>query len=282
LVPRVAQGESLAALEASVASLETELQSASSRRGRLEELLAVEAASPRELDDARTREATLEARLAAARNDLASSRAVREGRGEAERHPLRAPFAGAIAAVLASPGAAVGAGEPIARLVRTEPVWLEVELRPHDAKAILSDGVEGVLIRGSGEDHRLTSDQVRVVAIAPEVDPAKGTVVALLEIGGTPGLLLGTTLEVEVLLPIEREGIVIPTTSIVDDGGVAVVYLQVEGEKFARRQVDVNERQGELALVSGLATGQRLVTAGADAIRRATLLSSGEIEGHVH
>ena len=28
--------------------------------------------------------------------------------------------------------------------------------------------------------------------------------------------------------------------------------------------------------------GQRLVTSGADAIRRATLLSSGEIEGHVH
>jgi membrane fusion protein, heavy metal efflux system len=282
LAPRVAQGESLAALEATVVALETELQSAASRRNRLEELLAVEATSPRELDDARTREATLEARLKAARKDLGSSRAAREGRGDAERHALRAPFAGAVAEINASPGAAVAAGEPIARLVRTEPLWLEAELQPADATALVTGGVEGVLIRGGGEATRLTRDQVRVVAVAPEVDPAKGTVIALLEIAGEPGLLIGSTLEVELLLPAERKGIVIPTTSLVDDGGVAVVYLQVEGESFARREVEVDERQGELALVSGLLPGQRLVTSGADAIRRATLLSSGEIEGHVH
>jgi RND family efflux transporter MFP subunit len=282
LVPRVAATESLAALEGTVSALETELESASARRARLDELLAVEAASPREVEEARTRESTAKARLTAARNDLDSARSVRQGGRSGERHPLRAPFAAAVAEVIASPGAAIAAGDPLARLVRTEPVWLEVELRPEDATTLASKGMEGVLLAGGRDTRRLAAEDVRVIAVAPEVDPAKGTVIALLEIGRASDLLIGSTLEVEVLLPVERQGIVIPTSSIVDDGGVAVVYVQVEGESFARREVDVSERQGEVALVAGLAPGQRLVTVGGDSIRRSTLMSGGKVEGHVH
>ena len=41
-------------------------------------------------------------------------------------------------------------------------------------------------------------------------------------------------------------------------------------------------RQGDAAAVSGLAAGERLVTRGAAEIRRASLLSTGAPEGHVH
>jgi multidrug efflux pump subunit AcrA (membrane-fusion protein) len=97
-----------------------------------------------------------------------------------------------------------------------------------------------------------------------------------------PWLVLGATVEAEVLLGGEQEGIVVPTRALVDDGGVMVVYLQQSGESFARQEVEVMARQGDLALVEGLVPGQRLVTRGGDAIRRAGLVSSGPPQGHVH
>jgi hypothetical protein len=61
-----------------------------------------------------------------------------------------------------------------------------------------------------------------------------------------------------------------------------VVYLQLSGERFVRQEVEVVARQGAVALVEGLVAGQRLVTRGGDAIRRAALMSSGEAHGHMH
>jgi hypothetical protein len=94
--------------------------------------------------------------------------------------------------------------------------------------------------------------------------------------------MLGTVVDVVLLAAETVEGIVIPVSALVDDGGVDVVYVQLSGERFARQAVRVVERQGELALVEGLAPGQRLVTRGGTAVRRSSLIGSGDAHGHVH
>jgi len=63
---------------------------------------------------------------------------------------------------------------------------------------------------------------------------------------------------------------------------VTVAYVQLQGESFARRPVHVAGRQGDAVAVTGLGTGERLVTRGAAEIRRASLLSTSAPEGHVH
>ena len=73
-----------------------------------------------------------------------------------------------------------------------------------------------------------------------------------------------------------------PASALVDDGGVAVVYLQLSGESFVRQEVHVLERQGDRLLVDRLVPGQRLVERGGEAIRRSSLMASGEAQGHVH
>ena len=120
------------------------------------------------------------------------------------------------------------------------------------------------------------ADEVRLVALAPEVDPRSGTVEALLEIDrSVDELRPGLRATGQVLLPGEVEGLVLPGTAVVDDAGVDVVYVQLGGESFSRRPVEVRHRQGVLP-------GERVVTAGGAAIRRASLLASGAVEGHVH
>jgi multidrug efflux pump subunit AcrA (membrane-fusion protein) len=95
-------------------------------------------------------------------------------------------------------------------------------------------------------------------------------------------LPIGSVVEAEVLLPGGREGIVIPSSALVDDGGITVVYVQASGEGFERREVRVTGRAGSNVAVEGLKAGERLVTRGAAAIRRASLLRAGAPEGHVH
>ena len=89
-------------------------------------------------------------------------------------------------------------------------------------------------------------------------------------------------LQAELIVPGTGKGIVVPATALVDDGGVTVAYVQLEGESFARRPVQVVGRQGAGTAIEGLVPGERLVTRGAAEIRRASLLSTGAPEGHVH
>ena len=282
LLPRVASQRSLPEIEAEVTGVEAESAAAHARLLRLEELLELEAVSRREVEEARARVTSLDARLEALRRDRDAAGAVREGRGAPYLYAVRAPFDGKVVAVSASPGAAVAPGETLGQLVSGGSRWLEVDLAPGDARRVAQQGVTGVVIDASESAAiRLLSPGVRLVSLAPAIDPAKGTVAALLEVPGED-LILGSTVDAQLLLAGEREGIVIPGSAIVDDGGDLIAYLQVSGEEFVRQRVTVVARQGETVLVEGLAPGQRLVARGGDAIRRATLLSRGAPEGHVH
>ena len=284
VVPLVASERSLATLEAELETLATELESALARRSRLEELLALEATSGRELEEARVRVLTLEARHWAAEQDLESARSSREGGADGAGISLRAPFSGRIAAVSTTPGATVAAGDSLARLVRTDVVWIEVALPPQGARRLAASGVRGLVLEDPESEPVRVEEGLSLVSVAPEVSPRTGTVTVLLQVPGPggAGFALGSTVAAQILLADEETGIVVPESALVDDGGVPVVFLQLSGESFGRQRVTVLERQGDRARVERLAPGQRLVTRGGDAIRRSSLMASGEAEGHVH
>lgn len=284
LVPQVTAGESVAALEAAVREVELELATARARRERLRELLAVEAASRREVEEAETRVEVLAARLRAAQRDRASAAALRGEGAAPESFRVTAPIDGQIAEVTVGPGQFVTAGAPLARLVRPRPVWLELALQPQQAAALTAAPAGLYVRRWAGEEpFPVPARQVRLVARAPAVAGTTGTVPVLLEVDrSVEALRLGSRVEVEVLLPGELRGVVLPASALVDDAGVEVVYVQLEGESFDRREVRVALREGPRVLVRGVSPGERVVVRGGNAIRRSELLGSGAVEGHVH
>ncbi len=263
LRPRAAAGRSFA-------ELESEWRLASERLTRLEELFASESVSRAELDRARARAATLRTELDAV-----------AGTGRSIAVP--APFGGRIAEVAVTPGEAVAAGAILARLVQTDPLWVEIVLPPEVARTLDASLAGLVILGGPGQAPVVfESRSVRLISRAPEVDRATGLVQTIVEIRGAGGLRAGTAVQAELLLPGRRAGIVVPAEAIVDDAGVAVVYVQPEGESFVRREVRILARQGERVLVEGVGPADRVVTRGAAAIRRAAQMSTGEVEGHVH
>jgi RND family efflux transporter MFP subunit len=254
-----------------LAELEAEANLARSRLSRLENLLAVEAVSAAEVEAARTKVTALDAQLDATRG----SRGLKPV-------AIRAPFSGEVAEVSIVPGQAVSAGDPLLRLVRRSPVWIEVALLPRSAVLVEKTSAGLVLTAAGFEPVSLRDTDVKVVSQSPEVERTTGTVTTIFEANEQLPVPLGTAVDVEVLLSEERRGIVIPASAIVDDGGVSVVYVQDEGEAFTRQEVAVGATQGDRALVQGLSPGARIVTRGGGAIRRAALMTTGEIEGHVH
>ncbi len=286
LVPSVAGDRSLPELEAQSDELQAERDAAGRRLARLEGLASVGATSTREVEDARARLAGLEARLDAAMRTLATARAARGGgRAGSDALEVRSPQEGRVAEVFVTPGEVVGAGARLARVVQTRPVWIEVGLSPADASRVAMFA-EGLSLRTRADAGALSlrPDEVALVARSPVLDPASGTVPVLVSVRrSTDELPIGSTVSVELPLgSASRSGVLLPGSAIVDDGGVSVVYEQVEGEAFARREVQVLVRRGERVLVQGLVPDARVVTVGGNAIRRAALMSSGAVEGHVH
>jgi cobalt-zinc-cadmium efflux system membrane fusion protein len=259
------------AADRNVESIRSELTLAKARLERLEELLKLEAVSQAEVDEARARVRTLSA----------ESRSVEGGGGPSV--VVRSPIAGRLAEVHVVAGQAVGAGDPLARVVRTKPLWVEVALRPEDAGR-LAQGARGLTLRPAAGQQPIVFQgrEVRLVSRAPEVSRTTGSVTAIFEVATDVPLRPGATLEAEVLLPQQTTGILVPSSAVIDDGGVPVVYVQVEGESFVRIEVVVAGHQGDQVVVEGLPEGSRIVTRGGAAIRRAALLQTGPPEGHVH
>jgi RND family efflux transporter MFP subunit len=280
LHPR-ATGRSLPELAADASALEAEAETERRRVERLVQLLKLEATNPAELERARAALAGTEARLEAARGGLAmaaGAAAVGEGL------PVPAPWTGRVAEVAISPGQSVAAGAVLGRLVKTRPLWIQVALRPEQAPR-LAGGVEGLILKRASlpDPVEIEAGAVRLVAIAPEVDPGTATLAAILEVDRSASELpIGSAVEAEIVLSGERHGIVVPRSALVDDAGVAVAYVQDSGEGFSRKEVRIVGRQGARALIEGLQAGERLVIRGGAAIRRSSLLSSGAPEGHVH
>lgn len=285
LSSRVSQGRTLSELQALDTEKSAELVLAEERLSRLQGLLDVGAVSSAEVDAARARVQTLEAQAESARRQIASVRGAGTGSQRAPVLEVSAPFTGQVAEILVSPGQAVSAGDPLVRMVRLEPVWVEVHLAPRDAQR-LGSGVSGLWVRATGDRSRnlFDSDRVGLVSIAPEVSPRTGRVATLIRVDTElTQLRLGSAVEAEVLLEESSQGVVIPASAIVDDAGISTVFVQLDGETFERRELMVLGREGDHYLVEGARSGERIVTLGGPAIRRASLISSGGADhGHVH
>ena len=284
LISTTGTARSMAELKASVRELEAQSEAAAARAARLEALLSRQAVSQREVEQARAEATGVEARLDAGRAALAAAEAGRMGREDVTGLEIRAPFVGRVAEVMVSPGEQVAPGGPLLRMVRERPVWARVALTPGDAGR-LGNRVKGLVLDiGASVDRVVVSEaDLRLVAVAPEVDARTGTVEALIEISrSVDDLKPGLVATARILLPDLIEGIVLPDSAVVDDAGESVVYIQLDGESFSRREVVVRHRQGDELLVEGVLPGERVVTLGGAAIRRAALMASGEAQGHVH
>jgi multidrug efflux pump subunit AcrA (membrane-fusion protein) len=75
--------------------------------------------------------------------------------------------------------------------------------------------------------------------------------------------------------------VAIPRSALVDDKGVFLAFVQLAGETFERRELELGiQGDGYVQVKAGLTPGERIVTKGAYRVHLASL--SGELPAHGH
>jgi multidrug efflux pump subunit AcrA (membrane-fusion protein) len=142
--------------------------------------------------------------------------------------------------------------------------------------------LSGAEIEVAGTAARLPAG--RMVAKSSVIDSQARTLSVLYEVANPARTLaINQAVSVRLFLAGSLEAVTVPDSAVIDDGGRPVVFVQKEGEAFARRPVKLGIREGGLVQVTeGLQPGERVVTKGAYLIRLAALSSQIPAHGHVH
>jgi RND family efflux transporter MFP subunit len=260
---RVRQGETLARVEsgdvaARVAQAEAAVVGAQAAetnarlmRDRLERLVAKQAASPKSLEDAVAGYDAARANLHAAEEGVRAAR-VMLGYGE-----VRAPFDGVIERRLVEEGDTASPGMPMFVVVDTTRMKLEAALPESSARALVPGNRVAVVVDGTDGASR----DATLAEILPAADPATRTVTARVLLDNADGALR-PGMFARVRFPGDGPAILfLPATAIVRRGPLAGVF--VVDDNIARlRWITLGaSRDGRVEAASGLAAGERIVTA---------------------
>lgn len=94
-----------------------------------------------------------------------------------------------------------------------------------------------------------------------------------------PGSLVEVYLKSEPLLDV----LVIPVTSLIEEQGIFYVYVQMGGESFEKREVQLGVNDGiNVQILKGIEENERVVTKGAYQIKLATASGALPAHGHEH
>ena len=285
LEPRLAEGgDDRATLAAGVAEAQANLEAARADQARAERLLADRAVPARRVDDARRVTTIAEARLTAAQARLAQrDQVLGSGGGAAAGNAfvLRAPIAGRIADVFAALGASYDEGAPLFRVVRTDELELQAQVPVADVPIARTVTALAFEVPGVAEPVDLKPGHVHDAGVIDEKTRALPLQIEVKNPGGR--LLVGQTGTAVLYTGRTQRAPVVPRDAVLMEAGRPYVFLQVSGEKFDRRFIDVLSRDGDVVGVrSGLKPGDRVVTRGAYDIQLASAAKGLPAEGHVH
>lgn len=281
LVPRLGGETDLATLRAAASKAKVEHDLSSQELTRLESLYTQEAVPEKRVLAARAAVALAKAELEATRQRLGQYGGEVGGGGIA----LKAPVAGTVADVRVTPGAYAEAGAPLFHIVDRGRLWLE--LRVPETEAVRLATPTGAVFHVASDDPGVeiaVGKNGRLVAVGGVVDAATRTVPVVFEFSpGARPLPIGMAVQAQVFAGGAREAVAIPASSVLDEGGLSLVFVQLGGESFERRQVRLGAREGDwVEVLDGLTPGSRVVSRGAYLVKLASTGTAQIGHGHAH
>jgi RND family efflux transporter MFP subunit len=169
---------------------------------------------------------------------------------------LRSPADGFILARSISTGQRFLKGQELYRIAELNRVWVTADVFQHESRLIKAGSAATVRYQGSAY-------QARISEILPQFDPGTRTLKVRLELDN-PGYVLRPDMFVDVEFPVNLpESITIPADAVLDSGLTKTVYVVPEDGVFEPRLIETGWRFGDrLQVLSGLESGERIVTAG--------------------
>lgn len=269
---RVRGGQALARLDpqdaklaaesarAQLASAEADHAFARAELERAADLLAKKFISPSAYDTRQTAYAAAKARLEQARSQTALSA------NQEAYTTLAADGDGVVVSVSAEPGQVVAAGQPILRLARDREMEVVLTV-PEGQLARFRPGQEVLVFLWADPANRFPG---RVREIAGGADAVTRTFAVRVSVPrAPPEARVGMSATVALKPAADASLVVLPLTALVRNGESATVWVvDPKTSRVKSRAVQVGQfREDGAAIVSGLAAGEIVVTAGVHKLR---------------
>lgn len=201
-----------------------------------------------------------------------------QGGAGPRRIPITAPISGTVMASEITPGMQIDPAKSLMKIVDLSTVWVaaavpEAELgatRQAGRAEVTSPAVPGRIYRAT------------LVTVGPAVDPANRTVPVVYSVRNADSALkVDMTADVRIPSGPRSPALLIPVSAVLYGAGQSLVFVEREPGSFQRRSVVTGESRGsEIVVRSGLAPGEKVVSAGAETLRGELL--RGDIPSEEH
>ena len=264
---------SLASAQAGMAQAEAALGSAKLKADRYKDLVAINAVSRQDNDDAQA--AFQQARA----NVAAQAAAVQQARINLGYTRVLAPISGRVGKSSVTPGALVTASQAtaLATVQDLGQIYVDVTQSAADLIKLRRDLAQGQLGRSGGADVTLILDDGSTYPIMGKlqfsdvtVDPGTGSVGLRAVFPNPNGVLLpGLYVRAKLSKAIAPAAILVPQAAVSRDAnGEATVLMVDAGDKVASRVIAVSQTVGDSWLAtSGVKPGERVIVEGLQKVR---------------
>ena len=258
----------------------TQLTQAQRELRRAENLVAVNAAPRKRVEEAQTAVRVGEQEVAAAEKQVAliETQIKQSQAGQAifvsprvnqptKTFPLTAPTAGIVNEIKATSGQQVEAGTELLSIVNLSTVLIEAQVFERDLPTVRESTRASFTSAGlSGEVYSIgTSDgDGRLLSIGQTVNEQTRTIPVIYEMKNPLGRLKdGMFVDITIDTTGDRQVLSVPKQAVVNEQGQTFVFVFTGGEKFEKRPVALAAEGSDFYEVkSGLKEGERVVTEG--------------------
>ena len=171
-----------------------------------------------------------------------------------ERSRVKAPFDGAIAERVANAGNFVSVGNPIVRVVKTDPLRLKLDVPERGASSVRVGQSVRVTVEGDTNVYR-----GRLVRIAPAIRESDRMLLAEADVPNPGALRVGLFAQAQIIVSQQDQGISVPSNAVTTFAGLEKIVAILDG-KAAEKSVTTGRRGPDwVEIVSGLKAGDRVV-----------------------
>lgn len=208
------------------------------------------------------------------------------GNWQAAQVALKAPHAGTVTAARAVQGEFVDGSKALFTVINLDRVWVEAEVSEFDLDRVVTAPAADLTVAAHpGRTFAvLGQGGGTLVDVGSVVDPDSRTVPVRYEIPN-PGhtLRVGLLADVAIETRVARGVVAVPESAIVEEEGRPIAYVLLDGESFQKRDLELGLKgHGLVEVKKGVEPGERVVVAGAYAIRLSSVSGVIPAHGHTH
>lgn len=253
----------LARAEANAAQIEAQVDDAERQLARTRQLADANFYSPSAVDTIASKLESLQAQYAAAKADVASTRVL------VARTSISAPISGLTGAVTVHPGslAQPGAAAPLVTIVQIDPIGVEFTLPESQLAGLLAARAANTVRVGLRlPDGRDLAG--KLVFVNNTVNAESGTITLKASFPNTAKTLWpGAYVQLEVDAGLNPGAVTLPPQAVLEGPQGRFVYVLDERDRASTRPVELVRIQDQLAVVTGLQGGERIVTEGQQSLK---------------